>query len=226
MIEQRLEDLKHRVEIAAHRASRSLEDISIVCVTKQARLEDVVEVVRAGFFCIGENRIQVAEEKFEYLKKTLSETEFSQLRWHLIGHLQSNKVAKAVKMFDMIQSVDSLKLAQLINSQAQKAGKPIDILVQPNISEEESKHGASFEKSGELIKQINDLKFLNLKGLMGIGPFTDDQQLIRSCFRKLAGFYKSQPVMPILSMGMSDDFEIAIEEGSNMIRVGRTIFGG
>ncbi|MFH2137018.1 MAG: YggS family pyridoxal phosphate-dependent enzyme [Candidatus Omnitrophota bacterium] len=235
MIQKRLEFLKERVNQAAQKTGRSLNDIEIVCVTKQARLEDVSMLIKAGCFQIAENRLQKAVEKKDFLKHTLSEDDFLRLRWHLVGHLQTNKVSKAVKMFQLIQSVDSLRLASLISEQSQKLKKKIDILVQINISGEDSKFGVDFEQAKEIIPQTMKLPGLNLKGLMGIGPFIDDLDQIRLCFRRLREFYDQEnkmlllnfkAEMSILSMGMSDDFEIAIEEGSTMIRVGRTIFGG
>ncbi len=235
MLKERLELLKKRIDKAARKTNRSLTDISIVCVTKQANLKDLVEVIKSGLFEIGENRFQAAEKKVSFLKSTLRPDDFLRLRLHMVGHLQTNKVAKAVRLFDLIQSVDSLRLARLINAQAEKIDKYIDVLIQVNLADESSKFGISFTQAHDLIAGVTHLSNLKLKGLMGIARFDENPEQARPCFRQLHELYKnsneflssrSNAAMSILSMGMSDDFEVAIAEGANMVRIGRAIFGG
>lgn len=234
-LEERIAQLKQRIEKAARKINRSLKDITIVCVVKQATQEELCEAIKQGFLEIGENRLQEAEKKLNYLKGNLAPEVFSRIRWHMVGHLQTNKVARALKLFHLIQSVDSLRLAQLIDSQGQKLNKGVDILVQVNISAEAAKFGTSADAAQKLIKDIVHLPYLKLKGLMGIAPFLEKPEETRPYFLKLKELFNSlnmfleahhYPIMSILSMGMSNDFEVAIEEGANMVRLGRAIFGG
>ncbi len=151
-------------------------------------------------------------------------------RWHLIGHLQSNKAKKAVELFDMIQAVDSLKLAELINQYAADAGKRVDCLVEINSSGEESKHGLNPQDAIRTIEEVSLLKNIRLSGLMTVGPLTDDEDAIRKAFASTAVLFQKGKTIAgesfrYLSMGMSSDFEIAIEEGANMVRIGTAIFG-
>ena len=229
-IKQRSELLKQKINSAAEKTNRSANDIAIICVTKYARINDVVEVIRLGYWQIGENQLQKASQKQHLLKQMLEPNEYDRIKWHMVGHLQTNKVANAIEIFSLIHSVDSIRLAQCISEKAQKSNCKTDILVQVNISEECQKSGVSWNDSLTLIDRIVNLSGLRLKGLMGIGPYTSDSFQIRTCFRKLKQLFDKMnnqllEPMSILSMGMSDDFEIAIEEGSTMIRVGRVLFG-
>lgn len=235
ILKNRLNDIRQEVDMAAAKNNRSGQDISIICVAKQARLEDIVTVIESGFFQIGENRLQEAEKKYAYLQRVLKKEVFSQLNWHLVGHLQTNKVARALNFIDMIQSVDSLRLANIIDRQAQRLQKDIDVLIQVNISGEQSKFGITFAEVQEFIERVINLPRLRIKGLMGIGPFVDDPEQTRPCFRRLRKMFeevnrflraKSLSQMSVLSMGMSNDYLVAIEEGANMVRIGRAIFGG
>jgi len=234
-VEARFQKVKTNIEAAAARSNRSAADISIVCVTKQAKIDDIVNVVRLGVFHIGENRVQEAEKKRAALKIALNETDFLRITWHLVGHLQTNKVSRAMGFADLIQSVDSVRLAEIINTKAEKAGRHIDILIQINISGEDSKFGIKGDTLPAFIEKLMPLSSVRMKGLMGIGPFVDDKEHTRRCFRRLKEMFdsankildaRSCPAMSVLSMGMSDDYEVAIEEGSNMVRIGRAIFGG
>ncbi|MDD5747392.1 MAG: YggS family pyridoxal phosphate-dependent enzyme [Candidatus Omnitrophica bacterium] len=236
-IQQRIVQCRRRVEESAARGGRSASDITIVCVTKQAESAEVAAAIQAGISDVGENRVQEAEKKYRELRSILDPEDFQRIRWHLIGHLQSNKAAKAARLFNMIQSVDSRDIAGRINSSAAATGEntPRDVLVQVNISGEESKFGVSWNAVEPLIREIMPLPFIRVRGLMGIGPLAEDPAAKRACFRRLREvfdrinrdcFQDGMPLLSVLSMGMSDDYEIAVEEGATMIRLGRVIFGG
>jgi pyridoxal phosphate enzyme (YggS family) len=235
VIEQRLYECRQKVDAAARASGRLGSDISIVCVTKQAQLADVITAFRHGCFDIGENRLQEARRKHAALKAVLSSDDFARLRWHCVGHLQTNKSAKAARLFSMIQSVDSVRLAEYLNAQAGESGNPLALLVQVNISQEQSKSGISFPEVIPMLDSISALGHVRVHGLMGIGPFGAGRHTTRACFRRLREVFdeanvffakKSSPALRVLSMGMSDDYECAIEEGSTMVRIGRAIFGG
>jgi hypothetical protein len=227
MIKDNLDEVRRRIASASFSVSRCPDDIRLVCVTKNIDVPRIKEVIGCGVRDIGENRIQEAKGKFELLSGY-------GLTWHLVGHLQRNKVKDAVRMFDLIQSVDSLRLAQEINKQAQKMGKVVDILIQVNTTKEVSKFGISPDESFNLLKEILTFKNLRPRGLMTIAPVVERPQEARPCFRVLKGLLErlnrllrnhlSSP-LETLSMGMSGDFEVAIQEGSNMVRIGRAIFG-
>ena len=201
--------------------SKGGKPAKIIAVSKGQDAKKILEAYDAGVRNFGENRIQEAVEKIPLLPKNAT--------WHLVGHLQTNKAKKAVKLFHMIHSVDSEKLASELDKFAEKEGKKQKILLQVNISEEESKFGMKPEETAEIAKKILQMKNIELIGLMTIAPDTEDRERIRGCFaglRKLKEeIEKETPVsLPELSMGMSSDYEIAIEEGATMLRIGRTIF--
>ncbi|MBM3251403.1 MAG: YggS family pyridoxal phosphate-dependent enzyme, partial [Candidatus Omnitrophica bacterium] len=209
------------------------EEITLVCVTKGAEIDKISQAIDCGISHIGENRIQEATDKYLKLKQLYKEPDkFSKIRWHMVGHLQTNKVDKAVEIFDLIQSVDSLRLAKKIDSEAKKNHKTCDILIEINTSGESSKFGLKEEESLGLIEEISKLKNIRLLGLMTIGPLSADENKIRQSFRSLRELKEKiakemsfpNVKMQYLSMGMTDDYRIAIEEGSNMIRLGRAIF--
>ena len=187
----------------------------IVAVTKGVALDGVLEAIQAGITDIGENRIQEAQQKIPSLKK-----QFPNLKSHMIGHLQTNKVKAALELFDVIQSVDSLHLAEEISK---RAAKPVEIMIEVNTSGEASKHGVKPENTMELLSQISRLPNLLISGLMTVGPMTYDIGLIRKAFRELRGL-RDKAGLEHLSMGMSDDYPLAIEEGSDIIRIGRVLF--
>jgi hypothetical protein len=221
-IRHNLIELRGRIADACEKYHRDTDDITIVAVTKKWPVSVVRTAVAAGLRDIGESRIQEAEPKIVELGPIA--------RFHLIGHLQSNKASKAVLLFDVIQSVDSLGLAEEISRRASKLGRTIDCLVQVNCSGEESKHGESPESALDLIRQISQLPAISLIGMMTIGPLTDDEDRIRAAFRTCREIFKrGQDIVgehfDTLSMGMSDDFPLAIAEGSTMIRVGTALFG-
>ena len=195
--------------------------VELVAVSKTKSNEEILEAYKAGQRKFGENKIQDMTRKYEILPKDI--------QWHMIGHVQSNKVKYMAPYVSLIHGVDSLKLLKEINKQAQKNNRIIDCLLQIHIAKEESKYGLSVQESQQAIKIAKELPHLRIKGLMGMATFTEDQKQIEREFAGLKSLYdkyKEQKIpLKVLSMGMSGDFLIAIEQGSNMIRVGSKIFG-
>jgi len=212
-----LSKVKERIKETAINSGRSPDDVKLIAVTKMANAEQMQEAVDSGVRAIGESRVQVALEKF-FLIKGIDKVEK-----HMIGHLQSNKVKKCVEMFDVIQSVDSLKLVNEIDKRAKEIGKIQKIMLQVNAADEEQKHGFSADEIEDAYKNI--LRFVNVKaiGLMCMAPYVDDKEIIRNVFRK-AKEIAGRLCLKEISMGMTNDYEIAVEEGSTMVRVGRAIF--
>ena len=214
--------MNFRIQKAAGKTGRSDKDIRLVAVTKTVSVERIREAAQAGIKEIGESKIQEAGSKFGSLQ------EFG-LTTHLIGHLQRNKARRAAELFDVVQSVDSESLAQTLDRVASERGKKQACLIEVKISIEPSKTGVPFDQAAEFIKEFSRFKNLNLKGLMTIGPYGISMEETRSLFKKFSQFFYSQESYfgenPVLSMGMSDDFEMAIEEGSNLVRIGRALFG-
>jgi pyridoxal phosphate enzyme (YggS family) len=224
LIAENLKTVQDRIASAAMRAGREPSSIQLVVVTKTVAVDRIREAVTAGAMILGENRVQEAREKIEALGLIAG--------WHLIGTLQSNKAKYAVKLFDLIHSVDSLALAKEIDKQASKIGKIQDILIEVNIAEEENKSGVAFKDAMGLIREAAMLKNISIKGLMTMPPYSDDPENSRPYFKKLrqlASDVMKQKIpgvsMKELSMGMSGDFEVAVEEGATMVRVGTAIFG-
>jgi pyridoxal phosphate enzyme (YggS family) len=223
-IRKNLERIEEKIRVKSELVGRDPQEITLVAVSKTIEADKIEEAIAAGVNIIGESRIQEAKEKYEKVK--------SRIIWHLVGHLQRNKAKDAVKIFDLIHSVDSAKLAKEIDKQARKAGKIQKILVEVNVSGEESKHGLSPEGVITFLQEINGLPNIKIKGLMTMAPLYENPEDCRPCFRKLKELVeevKAENIknveMVYLSMGMSNDFEVAIEEGSNMVRIGRAIFG-
>jgi PLP dependent protein len=213
-----------RIEEAADRSLRDAQDVRLVAVTKTVPSARIVEAIEAGVTCIGENRVQEAERKFAELDLSVEK--------HLVGHLQTNKVREALALFDVIESVDSMKLAREISNRAEATGEAAEVLVEVNTSGEESKHGLAPGEAAGAIEQMAGLKGLRIVGLMTVGAFLPDPEDVRPCFRRLREVRDDveERVIPgvrmaHLSMGMTNDFEVAIEEGATLIRVGRAIFG-
>jgi len=202
--------------------------VSLVAVSKTKTVESIKEAYDAGQRLFGENMVQELVEKQENLPKDI--------QWHLIGHLQSNKVKYIAPFISMIQSVDSLKLLQEINKHAEKNNRVIDCLLQIYIADEETKFGLGFDEAIELLRseEYEGLKNIRIRGLMGIATNTDAEKQIQDEYYELKNFYdgikqsffRKDDTFNVLSMGMSSDYKLAIEQGSNMIRVGSTIFGG
>lgn len=201
------------------------EKVKIIAVSKYVDTEQIIEAYKAGIRNFAESKIQDAEDK----RKNLPQEIEKDIRWHFIGHIQSNKVKKITGNYEYIHSVDSLKIATLINEEAAKIGKKQKILIQVNIAEEETKFGFGVEKVKEVFAELIKLDSINVEGLMTIGPNTEDTGLIRATFRELKSLRDSIQEkyscrIPELSMGMSNDYKLAIEEGSTMIRLGRILF--
>ncbi len=222
--EDNLEYVRERIASAAERTGRSGSDVTIVAVTKTFGPEIVETAVRGGIIDIGENRVQEFLSKAEKVSLDCS--------WHLIGHLQTNKVNKAAGRFALIQSVESMKLAERLSRAGEERGIVTDILVEVNTSGEESKHGFAPEETVEAFGAISQLAALRVRGLMTVGPWVTDTAVQTAAFKGLRNLKErieeagtGETVLEHLSMGMSDDFEIAIAEGSTMIRLGRVLFG-
>ena len=244
MIKPNLEAIKERIASACAATGRLSREITLVAVTKGRTIEQIQEVISCAVSDIGENRIQEAVSKYvqfstskllnsrtpELLNSRTPELLNSPtLRWHMIGHLQTNKVKEAVRIFDLIHSVDSLRLAEAISQEAGKINKIQDILIEVKTSPEKTKSGLAPEEAVSVIKDISRLPNLNLKGLMTLAPLVENPEDARPYFRRLRqlGDQINQLTthqLTVLSMGMSNDFEPAIEEGSTMLRLGRAIF--
>ncbi len=210
----RINNLK---EDAALRSGRKAGDVLLIAVTKLHSAEEINEAIDAGITDIGENKVQEILDKYDRVKP---------VRWHLIGHLQTNKVKYIIDKVDLIHSVDSMKLAQEIEKRAGNADKTMDILVQVNSAEEESKFGVGVCEAEALIADIKEnCPHINIKGLMCIAPLEEDPENARPFFRAVKEIFDRHKDFTTLSMGMSNDFEVAIEEGSTAIRVGTAIFG-
>jgi pyridoxal phosphate enzyme (YggS family) len=230
MIQDNVRKVFSEIEESCRQAGRDPKDVVVVGVTKTVPLEVVQEAINAGIRHIAENRVQEAESKFPGLL-----AQNPHIKSHIIGHLQTNKAKDAIRVCSMVQSVDSLKLAQEIEKQAAKTGQTVEILVQLNTAREEQKFGAAPEDAHVLIESISLLSHIKIKGLMCMAPYTEDQGIIRKTFSDLRGIrdiiktrFAGHPAvdMGILSMGMSSDYKIAIQEGSTMVRVGSAIFKG
>ncbi|NLE64983.1 MAG: YggS family pyridoxal phosphate-dependent enzyme [Elusimicrobia bacterium] len=225
MVQDRLSALSRKIRDVCLSCGRDPAEVTLVGVTKTADVPRISEALTAGLSDIAENRVQVAREKFPRLN-------LRGVRTHLIGHLQTNKVKEAVGIFDLIQSVDSIKLADEISKRAGTIGKVQDILLQVDIAKEEQKFGLPEEEAERFVSHVAGLQNVRLLGLMTMAPLTGDRELIRSVFRQArkmfdafkSGEHEDRIEMRHLSMGMSGDFEIAISEGANMVRVGSAIF--
>jgi len=227
MVKENIFQLRQRIASVCSGIGRDPAGITVVAVSKGRTPDQIQEVICAGLLDIGENRIQEAILKYRLLSPNTYH--LTPIRWHLVGHLQTNKVKEAVRIFELIHSVDSLYLAQEIDRQAAKANKMQDILMQINTSAEKTKFGLKPQGLNGLIKSILDMKNVRLKGLMTIAPIVDDPQKARPYFRMLRELRDQASglaQLEILSMGMTEDFEVAIEEGANMVRLGRAIFAG
>ncbi|MGC8743561.1 MAG: YggS family pyridoxal phosphate-dependent enzyme [Verrucomicrobiia bacterium] len=221
-IAENLESVKKRIEQACARTNRDPSLVTLVAISKGHPPEAVNDAASSGVRIFGENKVQEAKLKIPLCVSGIS--------WHLVGHLQTNKAKDAVELFDVIHSVDSLKLAQELSKRAQKIEKKIPILIEANVSGETSKFGYFPELLIGEIQSIAALPCLEVQGLMTMAPFTDNPEDTRPVFRKLRELKSrcedilNQP-LPHLSMGMSNDFEIAVEEGATLVRIGTAIFG-
>jgi len=223
-IADNLKIIEERIANAASKAGRNTQDIKLIAVSKTVDVERIKQAIGAGATILGENYIQETRDKIKEIGQGA--------RWDFIGHLQSNKAKYAVDLFEMIHSVDRLSLAQEINRVAEKKGKKVRILVQVNISGEETKSGINPQKVRTLIGEIASMSNLSLEGLMTMPPYFDDPEKARLYFtalRELRYTLLQESIGGVnlqeLSMGMSGDFEVAIEEGATMVRIGTAIFG-
>jgi len=223
MIDDNLKSVRRRIATCCERSARSQDEVKLIAVTKEASTGQIEEILSLGVKDIGENRIQDAAVKYE----TIGKRAF----WHMIGHLQTNKSKDAVRIFSLIHSVDSVRLAEAIDKEASKIGKVQDILAQVNVSGEASKFGIKPEDADGFANSIRALKNIRFVGLMTIAPESDDPESSRPYFKalrelrdRLNTLRAKQDALRVLSMGMTGDFEVAIEEGATMLRVGRAIF--
>lgn len=216
---ERLQQLHQSIQKICQLAKRNASDIKIVAATKYANVEQMNRLISAGIKIIGENRIQEAQKKFPHLLP---------VKKHFIGHLQSNKAKIAVQLFDCVESVDSLELAQKINEECAKTKKIMPILLEVNIANDPQKFGFSAEKILQLLPKLHQCQHLKIDGLMSIIPFFENLEKASPYFRKMKVLLdfckKNYPQMQTLSMGMSHDYKVAIEEGATEIRIGRYLF--
>ena len=227
VLSTRLAGIHERIAAACRRAGRSPDEVTIVAASKTVEPERLIEAHRAGIRIFGENRVQEAEPKVAALASAGLDPAPA---WHLIGHLQTNKVRAALACFTLIESVDSLHLAEAL---AQRAQRLVPILLEVNVAGEASKFGFRIAETGiptgaedlrEAFRRIRDLPRLEVRGLMTVAPLAPDPEAVRPVFRTLAAL-REELALPILSMGMTDDYPVAIEEGATHIRLGRAIFG-
>jgi PLP dependent protein len=225
-IAQNVQSIRERMAKAAAECGRSPEEIILLAISKTFPVELILQATAAGIYKFGENRIQEAESKIPFIADS------PKLEWHLVGHLQSNKARRAAELFDVIQSLDSLKLAIRLSQASQEIGKVLSVLVQVDFGEEETKFGADSAQIRDLIEGISNLKGLRLNGLMAIPPYFENPEQARPYFAKLRELCErlesEQPGclgQRHLSMGMSNDFEAAIREGATIIRIGTALFG-
>ena len=226
MIAEHIREVHAQIAAARARRTRVSKDapVELIAVTKNHPVAAMQEAIDAGIMNIGENRVQEALDKAETLDR--------EVKWHLIGHLQTNKVKHAVRQFDLIHSVDSLRLAREIDKAAAKFGKVQNILVQINLAHEESKSGIDRAELDDILTGIDDLRAIRLQGFMCIAPNYEDVEECRPLFRTMYDIFQQVKTRELrtadiryLSMGMTHDYEIAVEEGANLVRVGTAIFG-
>ena len=223
-LERSLDPVLDRVRGAAERAGRAPDSIKIVAVTKGHPLAAVEAALEAGLRDIGENRVEELEAKVQALDGRLAPT------WHLIGHVQGRKAARAASLFELFHALDSIRLANRLSALATRMAQPLRVLVQVNASGEGSKGGLPLDSATEGLAEIVELPGLKVEGLMTMAPFTADHGMVRSTFRALRVVHESAKQASCyrgteLSMGMTNDFEIGIEEGSTLIRLGTALFG-
>ncbi len=223
-IRENVQFVRNKIAEACRRSGRKSEEIELVAITKTVDVEQINEAIAAGIRVVGENRVQEAWRKFQEVGE--------KAHWHMVGHLQTNKVKRVLQFADMIHSVDSVYLAREIQTQANKLDRTIEILIQVNTSGEESKFGLEPEATIGAIEEVSTLPNLKIKGIMTIGAFLPNPEDVRPCFKLLNDLKDrvnergiTSVEIGTLSMGMTNDYEIAIEEGSTMVRVGTAIFG-
>lgn len=224
MLKDNFDEVRLNIKRACEKSGRSSDDVTLIAVSKTKPLSDIEELIQYGQTEYGENKVQELVDKYENVSTLVN--------WHLIGHLQTNKVKYIVDKVKLIHSVDSVHLAREIEKEAAKKNVDVDILIQVNIAHEDTKFGINENDIYDLLDEIKDMSHIHVKGLMTIAPFVENPEENRVHFRNLHQLLldiKSKNIdninMSILSMGMTNDYEIAIEEGSTMVRVGTGIFG-
>ena len=225
MIAENVARVRERMEAAAKRAGRDLAKVRLVAVSKTVGLDRILQAIEAGVDSLGENYVQEAQEKIGALEQRIS--------WHFIGHLQSNKAKVAARLFDWVHSVDSLKLAEELSRAGRQQSKILPVLLQVNLGKEETKFGAQEEEVFRLLERMGSLPGVSVKGLMAMPPFFENPEESRPYFRALRILAENVSkrqitgvLMEELSMGMSNDFEVAIEEGATLVRIGSALFEG
>ena len=230
MIQDNLTAILNRIATAANRVNRSPDDIKLVAVSKRIPNEKILEAIAYGHYTFGENYIQESLDKIPFIKNKPAESEIS---FHFIGKLQSNKAGKAAELFDVIETIDSVKLAKTLEKHLTALNKTLLAYLQVNIGKEKQKSGVMPEDCEQLLGELSQFRHLQIAGLMTMPPFFTDPENVRPYFRKLrqlsekltAGGLLGQHTSVELSMGMSGDFEVAIEEGATVVRIGTAIFG-
>lgn len=225
MLKENYEQVRRNIDKACERAGRSPEDVTLIAVSKTKPLADIEELLAdTNAVDFGENKVQELVDKYESVSRPVN--------WHMIGHLQTNKVKYIVDKVCMIHSVDSLNLAKTIEKEAEKHNVTVSILIEVNVAQEETKFGLACDEVLPLIMEIKNMPHIKVKGLMTIAPFVDDPEDNRVYFRKLRDLsldIQSKSIdnidMSVLSMGMTNDYEVAVEEGATLVRVGTGIFG-
>jgi len=215
-IEDNIRNVEQRIAGACERAGRSPEEVTLVAVTKTVEPPAIEAAFNAGIRNFGENRVQEAKSKLEPLKDFRP-----RMTWHMVGHIQTNKAKTALAIFDIIHSVDSLRLAKILNEHSEAK---LPVLIEVNVAAETTKNGFLLHEVDEAVREIGRLPKLELQGLMTVAPLISDAEEVRPVFRRLRYLGKALGLKH-LSMGMTDDFEVAIEEGATMVRIGRLIFG-
>ena len=238
---EKLDEVKDRIARACARKKRDPAEVTLVAVTKTAAPEQIREVLSLGIADIGESRVQQLTQRAAQLNEFISRRQVhgdagtmpDKIRWHMVGHLQRNKVKPLLPFVHLIHSIDSLRLAEELDAQAEKAGRKIPVLLQVNGSEEPQKHGVAVGAAVHLAEQIDTMPNLQLTGLMSMAAHETEEAKIRSAFSRTREVFEEMKWNKIggtslrhLSMGMSDDFEIAIEEGATLVRLGSVLFGG
>jgi len=227
-IAENIAHVRKRIAAAARSANRNPDEITLMAVTKTFPPDRIREAYAAGLRVFGENRVQ------EFAAKATTLRDLHDVEWHLIGHLQTNKAAKAAELFDAVDSVDSVRMAEKLNAAAESSGKTLSVLIEINVGGERAKSGVAPDSEAleQILQGAPRLRNLKIRGLMTVPPFTEDPEGSRPYFRQLRQIRDSiaarklpQVGMEVLSMGMSHDFEVAIEEGATCVRVGTAIFG-
>jgi pyridoxal phosphate enzyme (YggS family) len=240
-LSEKLEQVRGQIAAAATKAGREPREVTLVAVTKTAAPEQIREIVQLGVTDLGESRVQVISQRIPQLTEFLARQRAhgdaaavpAKVRWHMIGHLQRNKVKPLLPMVDCIHSVDSLRLAEEIEQYAGKLNKKVPVMLELNASEETSKYGVAVGAAVHLAEQLDSMEHVALVGLMTMAPLTEDKEKARFVFARTREIFEEMKWHKIggagfrhLSMGMSNDFEIAIAEGATMVRIGTSLFGG